>query len=464
VPYTYEWSNGATTSNISGLIAGSYTVTVEDGNGCTAVGSTVIVEPAQLVVTSSGTQYICSGAPVTLVSNVSGGTPKYVYSWSNGGGTNADANVAPAFTTIYTVTVEDGNGCIGTSASEVIAGTPLVVSVAGKASVCPGGTVTLTASGSGGDGKYSYLWLPGNEVSRSITINPTQNTTVTVELTDACGSAMASEAVGVSVNPLPKVSFSSDVVSGCVPLCIQFRDLTTIGSGGVGQWNWSFGDGDSSRIKSPIYCYKDTGIFSVGLTVVSDSGCSSTLKVSNDIEVYAGPKAGFRYSPNPVDVESPEVYFTDESRGEYPVREWYWTFGQGDSVSEAENPEHYYPDTGTFCVRLIVEDIHGCVDSVRECLVIDPQYSFFIPDAFTPNGDGINDEFMPKGRYISSYEMYVFDRWGMQLFHSTDMSKGWDGTRGGGTVCQEDTYVYLIKVTDSQGNVHNYTGKISLIK
>jgi gliding motility-associated-like protein len=70
---------------------------------------------------------------------------------------------------------------------------------------------------------------------------------------------------------------------------------------------------------------------------------------------------------------------------------------------------------------------------------------------------------MPKGSYVKNYEMYIFDRWGNQLFQSTEMNNGWDGTVKG-IKCQEDTYVYLIKLTDSQNNSHSYTGNITLMK
>ena len=110
-------------------------------------------------------------------------------------------------------------------------------------------------------------------------------------------------------------------------------------------------------------------------------------------------------------------------------------------------------------------NIHGCTDTVTECLVIDPIYTLYIPDAFSPNGNGVNDVFMAKGNDIKSFEMYIFDRWGMQLFHSTDIMNGWDGSaKSGGGVQQEDTYVYLIYAVDHKDKKHTYIGKVNLIK
>jgi gliding motility-associated-like protein len=176
--------------------------------------------------------------------------------------------------------------------------------------------------------------------------------------------------------------------------------------------------------------------------------------------------ARFTYSPQPINILNPEVQFTDESTAKYTIDQWYWRFAEGsDSIDLQQNPHHNYADTGTFCATLIVVDEHGCVDSVTNCLVVNPLFTFYIPDAFTPNGDGINDVFMPKGSYVKDYEMYIYDRWGMQLFHSTDITNGWNGgVDNGSRTCQEDTYIYLIKVTDSQGNGHSYTGTLNLIK
>jgi gliding motility-associated-like protein len=466
-PYAYLWSNGQTTPNATNLTTGTYSVTVTDANGCTATASASVTEPTKLVLTATGPQSVCSGAPATLVANVTGGTAPYLYAWTPAGGTTATTTTNPVSTTTYTITVTDANGCIITANVTVIVSAPLSLLIAGKSSTCPGGSISLNAAGSGGDGVYSYVWLPSNQTTQTVSFTPTQDSTVIVELTDGCGSAMQTVTIPITVDPVPKVSFSSDVVSGCIPLCIQFRDLTTLSSGSIYQMGWSFGNGDSSSLESPIICYKDTGTLTVTLTVTTDSGCSSTLRALNMITAYPPPNANFTYSPQPVNIMSPKVQFTDLSTGKYQITDWFWSFGEGKTTSTLRNPEFTYKDTGTFCPQLIITDVHGCVDSITNCFVVNPQFTFYIPDAFSPNGDGINDVFMPKGSYfnIKTYEMYIFDRWGMVLFHTTDINTGWNGTvKNGSLISQEDTYVYLINVTDTQGNNHSYTGNVNLVK
>jgi gliding motility-associated-like protein len=129
------------------------------------------------------------------------------------------------------------------------------------------------------------------------------------------------------------------------------------------------------------------------------------------------------------------------------------------------NPIHTYIDTGAFCPQLVVVNDKGCIDTTTQCLEVEPLFSLYIPNAFSPNGDGLNDIFVPKGDYLKNFEMYIFDRWGQELFHSTDISNGWNGTvKGGNIICQEDSYVYKITVTDWHNKVHSYIGEFMLLK
>jgi gliding motility-associated-like protein len=187
------------------------------------------------------------------------------------------------------------------------------------------------------------------------------------------------------------------------------------------------------------------------------------------INVFSHPHANFTESPQPTTIQNPNIQFTDLTTDQYGIASWNWTFNDpsdSNAVSNLQNPAHTYSDTGTFCPTEIVVNLHGCTDTVTHCLIIDQQFSLYIPDAFTPlNSDGLNTIFTAKGKYIQNFEMYIFDRWGMQLFHTLSIDKGWDGrVNEGANVCQEDTYVYLINVTDNMNKKHSYIGKVVLIK
>ncbi len=462
--YTYRWSDGQTTDTAKGLSAGTYTVTITDSNLCTATATATVTQPSLLSVTISGPQMICNNQTGTLKANVSGGTQPYTYLWSTGS-TADTATIAPTSTTTYTVVVTDAHKCQTQTTITVTIGSPISVVVTRNHSICEGGNITICASATGGTGGNTYLWQPGNLTGPCISVSPSSSTIYTVTVTDNCGSKASNTGL-VSVNPLPKPSFSADVMQGCSPLCIQFRDKTSLAQGQISSWTWMYGNGDTADVRNPVYCYPDTGRYTVTLTAVSDSGCSATLKILNMITVYSHPKAQFTLSPQPTDILNANIQFTDRSSDAYGLSYWWWSFGDGaDSTSNLENPAHRYQDTGTYCAQLVTMNIHGCIDTVTNCLIIDPVFTLYIPGAFTPNGNGLNEVFMAKGQYIKTFEMYIFDRWGMQLFHSNDINNGWNGTvKGGSIVAQEDTYVYKIIATDSKNKQHSYLGSVSLIK
>jgi len=465
--YGYVWTPGGNTNAIaSGISAGTYTMTVTDANGCTASASTTITQPTVLAVNVTGPTQICIGASGTLTANVTGGTTPYGYAWSSGiTSVTSTASITPLISQNYTVTVTDANGCTTSGQVTVNLGPPLVLSVSGTSSICNGRSATLCASVTGGTGGDVYLWLPGNQTTPCITVSPNSTSTYTLSVSDNCGTT-ATITTTVRINPSPAVDFSADLYQGCAPLCVQFRNTTTISQGGLTQYVWTFGNGDTLQSQSPIYCYANAGTYNVGLTVVSDSGCSSTLSKANMITAYSHPSAGFTVSPQNADILAPTIQFTDKSKDINNVLYWSWSFGDAsDSISKLQNPSHTYQDTGRYCANLVVMDSHGCTDTATNCLVINPVFTLYIPSGFSPNGDGKNDVFQPVGKFIKSFEMYIFDRWGMQVYHTTDITKGWNGSvKGGSSIAQEDSYEYKISVTDSQNKEHSYTGQINLIK
>ncbi len=183
VAYSYSWSNGATSQDISGVLAGTYTVTVTDANGCTATASATITAPPALTASIAGTNAGCNGAS-TGAANLTpgGGTPAYTYAWSSGPTTQDLTNI-PAGT--YTVTVTDANGCTITSSYTVTQPTALTASIAGTNAGCNGastGAANLTPGG--GTPAYTYAWSSG-PTTQDLTNIPAGTYTVTV--TDANG-------------------------------------------------------------------------------------------------------------------------------------------------------------------------------------------------------------------------------------------------------------------------------------
>lgn len=469
-PYSYAWSNGQSTSNATGLTAGTYTLTVTDSSGCQSTATATVTQPALVTATTNSPATICIGQSASISASASGGTPPYAYAW-NTGCNSSSCSVSPAATTTYTLNVTDANSCTAAPVTvTVTVNPPLSVNTGLPKATCPGGSVNVNASASGGDGSYTYVWTPGNVNGQSVSVTPPSSMYYTVTVNDGCGTPPAKDSVLVIVDPLPVIAFSADTLSGCYPVCVSFTDNSTIASGGIQSWMWNFGNGSSSPSQNPTQCYDSAGSYSVSLTATSDSGCSASFTHSNMITVFAHPHAIFSYAPQPVSIVSPTVYFSDQSTDLYGIAQWAWNFGDSlnlkdTNYSSKQNPYHTFADTGTFCVKLGVMNIHGCTDSITECLVVNPVFTLYIPSAFTPDGDGLNDVFQPKGSYISSFEMYIFDRWGSHIFHTNDIYKGWNGAvNNGSNLCQQDTYVYLIYVKDYHGVDHTYMGKVTLLK
>lgn len=473
-PYTYLWMpTSQSTQTASNLVAGNYTVTVTDNIGCTSTATTTITQPAIVVATPSGPQTICIGQQATLTVSATGGTPGYTYTWTPGNLTGPSVTVSPVTTTTYVIKTVDANNCPGNNDTIIVTvNPPLSIKITPNQALCPGSSATLTAVVKGGDGIYTYDWEPPtglNDTNTATVIaTPATTTEYTVTVHDACGDVPVIDSVKVTVDPLPNVNFVVDTTNGCIPLCIKFNDTSTIASGNIVSWEWSFGDGVGvSSAKDTEYCYTSAGVYTVGLTVVSDSGCIDSLIKPNYITAYSHPIAKFTASPQPTTLLDPTLNFTDESTDAYGLKSWFWNFNDPtDSTSKLENPQHTFIDTGWYCPKLWVTNIHNCTDSVQNCIYIAPYFTLYIPNAFSPNGDGVNDVFTAKGMFVCSFGMYIFDRWGMELYYTNDINQGWDGTVNGGNVlCQEDTYVYLIDAVDCvEHKHHRYVGRVSLIK
>ncbi|MBK8845742.1 MAG: hypothetical protein IPO27_03915 [Bacteroidetes bacterium] len=178
-PYTYVWSNSGTDASQTGLVAGTYTVTVTDANGCTATCSYTVTEPALLVGNCSGTNVSCSGgSDGSAISAPTGGTSPYTYVWSN---TGSNASITGLMAGTYTVTVTDANGCTATCEYSVTQPAAIVAGCSGTNNVCFGGAIgTASVSASGGTNTFTYLWSNGGtDASQTALIAGTYTVTVT---------------------------------------------------------------------------------------------------------------------------------------------------------------------------------------------------------------------------------------------------------------------------------------------
>jgi len=261
------------------------------------------------------------------------------------------------------------------------------------------------------------------------------------------------------------VTFSGTNLVGCEDLCVPFTNSSTISSGSINTWAWTFGDGGTSTLQIPgTYCYTTPGTYSVTLVATSAVGCTTTTTLANYVTVNPNPLAGFTAGPQPTTIFNSTLTFADLSS--LDAITWNWNFGDG-NTSTQQNPVHEYSwqDSGTYVVTLIITNQFGCVDTIQDIIFIAPDYTFYAPNGFTPNNDGHNDLWFCEGIGVYNFHVRIFDRWGSMIWESFDMNTGWDGKANGGSkVAQEDVYVWRVDIDDINGKPHTYVGNVSLIR
>ena len=131
----------------------------------------------------------------------------------------------------------------------------------------------------------------------------------------------------------------------------------------------------------------------------------------------------------------------------------------------SSNPVYTYNDTGEYTISLISITNNGCMDTAYRKIRLYGGFNIYIPNAFTPNSDDINDKFLPITNSVNDFDMYIYDRWGLMLYHTKDLNDPWNGkVNGTGTDCQNDVYVYKIYVKDLLDKRHEFTGKVTLVR
>lgn len=464
---SYNWlpSNtpGDTLANITG---GPYDVVVTDGNGCTdTVTVNVYNQPGVVASMGTITSVSCfGGSDGTATGLFAGGNGPYTYNWTPTNQTTATATGLSAGP--YVVTVTDVNGC--TSSANATVTEPALLTIQATATpsvVCEGQPVTLTATPAGGTLPYQVTWSPISMTGNTQTIIPLTSGTYTADITDQNGCT-AQAITNVIVNPIPTAAFMGDSLSGCAPLCVDFSDLTTVASGTITGWAWDFGDQNTDVTQNPTHCYSDAGVYTVSLVVTTNAGCVNTITMNNYVDVFGIPTASFTAGPQPTTELNPLIYFTDQSIG---ANAWSWSFGDMNppATSTLQHPTFYYPVSGCFDVVLEVTSSNGCTDDTTNEVCIDPDVAIYVPNTFTPNGDGSNDLFFAQGIGLDPdrFEMWIFDRWGNLIFYTDDLNEGWDGTVQTHTdLCQVDTYVWKIRCIDMLDKKHSLIGHVNLIR
>jgi gliding motility-associated-like protein len=233
-------------------------------------------------------------------------------------------------------------------------------------------------------------------------------------------------------------------LSGCPPLAVQFTEAT---ADSVVSCTWVFGDGSSANVCDPLHVYESSGTYDVTLAVTLADGCRYDTTYQDLVVVSETPVAAFSADPQPAIIGNTEVSFTDQSSG--GVSAWAWDF---DSIppftSTDSDPTVTFPAIpGEYPVVLVVTNAGGCTDTVRSVIRVELNGKITLPNVFTPNGDGVNDRFLPLEDYPGQGRLTVLNRWGQEVFTTASITSGWSGADA-----PDGTYFWTLEVLEDQGN------------
>ncbi len=455
----YAWSNGETTPDITIGTAGTYLVTVTDVNGCINSTSETLTVYDLPTATISGVSEVCLGGSSSIILTFNGEAP-FSAAYTNGtivspyntAALSGVINVTPQVTTTYNLlTISDAH-CAGTvNGTAMVTVNPLPEPlISGDLAICDGESTTLNAS----PGFTSYNWSNSNSQPSVVT---GIGGIYTVTVIDANGCEGTSPAVNLVVNAVPVVAFTNDTSLTCAVPQINFTNLSQYVPGST--FEWTFGDGSVSAAANPSHLYFAPGNYPVSLEITTPAGCVSNTSSQVDIMFFPLPEADFVTAPGITNVFNGKVDFVD--RSDYAVS-WLWEFGDGAKSAE-QNPFHYYNEVGDYRVALTVTNIAGCIDRYEDVVVINP---FYIPNAFSPNGDGVNDLFYYSGYDldVANYNMKIFNRWGQLVFTGEDENDNWNGSTLDGVTAPQGTYVYRLQVKTKGGKEYVFDGHVNLIR
>ena len=458
-PYSYSWSNSATSQDLLNLIAGTYIVTVTDANGCIATLSIPVTQPSiPLTVGYTTTNVSCFGlSDGSIDVTPLGGTGPFTYYWTTGLASQDLSNL-PAGQ--YIVAITDANNCVTSTQITVSQPTaPLSGTITQLPITCYGANDgQLTANANGGTAPYSYTWSPSGQTG-SIASMLAPGTYI-VSIIDANGcTAAATDVLATPPSLLAQMNISDNVV--CLP------SIATVTNASVGTFNsvlWTLSNGQSFTSNQFTLNLTSVGCIDITLLITNANGCTADTTISDAICVIPGPTAAFSTASPEIDFGTGELSFINNSINYIGS---IWQFGDGTSAT-LDNPIHTYPAAtiDSYNVMLVVYDANGCTDTAYSVVESNDLVRLTVPNGFTPNGDGLNDIFLPvvsNADQIKFYRFEVYNRWGQLVFESSKPGEGWDG-KFNGKLAQFGVYSWSVRFEVPENDPVNASGHVTLIK
>lgn len=439
--------------------SGLYTVLVTDANGCQSTANTQVVVLLNPQVLATGAT-VCYGNPAVLTA--SGAVS---YTWTGPSGYNSYMQNAPVASAtnlqaqVYTVTGSAPNSCTSTTTASLKT-IPLPVPAATITSrACLNSVISVSATG--GD-RYEwqgpYVFYANQPNATFVAGNMAYSGIYTLTAFSNAG-CQARTTVSLQLDPAPEGDLENTIGNSCVPFCAEFG-LRPRNAVPISNMLW-YVNGQQYSSPTFSYCMTNPGTYQIIGTFTNAIGCVNSSSFT--IAGYALPVADFEFSPE-IPIENfDQVSFVSTSSGQQ-INNWSWYFADNTTGKFSGPAVNYQFDkAGSYPVALVVKNSWGCSDTVVKTILVDSDFNVYVPSAFTPNADDLNDVFLAKGVGVVKFNLNVYNRWGELLFQSNDMAKGWDGSFRG-QECKADVYAWKLKATDAKGRSRDLEGHVTLYR
>ncbi|MCX7861894.1 MAG: gliding motility-associated C-terminal domain-containing protein [Bacteroidales bacterium] len=445
--YHYHWNTNDTFPNLQNLFAGTYTVTITDQNGCDTILSATISDPSPLQILATAEPTLCYGscdgsAQVYITTQ---GTPPYTYVWNTGQTTTSIQNLCAGG---YVVTVTDAEYCVRVFPVTVQQPDSIRPILTIPPIKCNGDTTFIAISQVlGGTPPFVYLW---NNGSTSSSLHGISSGQYWLEITDAHG---CKDTTHISITQPTILTATANVINTlCTSSCNGSIVLQPIGGTSPYSYLWNSGQ-QSASINS--LC---EGTYRV--TITDANGCTYVQEQVVGNNHYVPP---LEAQANPIYIyngQTSQLYAQTSVNGQL-----IWSPTQTLSNWHIKNPIASPAQTTTYYVQ--ITDANGCtnIDSITVYVmdVVCREPYIYVPNAFTPNGDGNNDILYVRAGMATDLYFAIYDRWGELIFETTDQHKGWDGTFKGKPM-DPAVFVYYLSVTCLDKMKFEKKGNITLIR
>ncbi len=454
-PYTYQWAptvGGTSAAAISGLSEGLYKVTVTDANNCLKIDSIALAHPSLLEATAIGFRdATCFGTEdAAAYVTPSGGTAGYRFQWDFYAGTQITDTANNLAAGTYSVTVTDINNCETVRSVSVAEPTAITTNTTKVDVLCFGnndGVADVVAAG--GIPNYVYSWNGGPAQSSS-TASSLAPGTYDVVVTDNNGCTTTNSVTITEPAPLTISTDKSD------PSCFGYTDgrASVTLNGGVPQytynWNGQAGLEEVVDIAAGVYL----------MNAFDANGC----EIVDTIELVDPLGATVSILPDSslIPLGGNIRLATYSSAAADPSITYVWSPEYALSCTNCPDPVASPLYTTTYTVEMV--NVDGCKTTAEAVVdVNDKTKLYYIPNAFSPNNDGYNDEFYVYGKAITNIKLLIFDRWGEQVFTSTSLATGWNGVHKG-ELMPTGVFVYYVELYFENGDKVEEKGSITMLR